>query len=140
MGIKAIEDAVYDRLNGFIKDLAVEAYPDNPDLYELKHAKGSVMVHFEGATAGQPERRGTMVQREDLNFGITVMVRSLKRNTSGAYDVIDLIKQALAGHKISGCGKIYLRGTALVQIVDGVWEYSVGITVPTVMIINQEQT
>ena len=135
MTIAAIEQALLTQLKGEITDLAVEAFPDDPRSYQLLHTKGAVLVHYEGSLPERPVRKGTVLQREEVRFGLTVVMRNLRSTDAGAYSAIDRVRAAVLGCKLAGCGRAWINKTELLDAENGLWSYTIGVSMLHVLVV-----
>ena len=128
MTILEIETAVIEKLRESITDLLVEGYPDSPDSYTLKHAKGAVLVNYQGSSFGEPKASGPVSQMRRVEIDTTVIVKNL-RSHDGAYAYVDAVRDALTG-RIAGLGRVYPTREGFLSVkVGGVWQYGVSFAV-----------
>jgi len=130
VGIKEIETAIVNKLKTDISDLKVEAYPDNPKDYLLRHAQGSVLVHYNGAKFNKSALEAIIAQETILTWDIILICRNL-RNNDGVYDNLDKIRESLTGFKLDSCEKMYPVEEDFISENNGVWQYGIRFQVHT---------
>jgi hypothetical protein len=142
MDLKLIETALLARLNAKItaKEAAVEVFPDDPKNYVLIHKHAAVLVHYEGSFYTPPQQKGTQVQGEEMRWGITILTHSLSVKDAGAYQLIEKVKKALVGYKVTptGTGRAYLNKSHLLEEENSEWQYTVGISIPCLVILQND--
>jgi hypothetical protein len=136
MDIATVETAVINRLKARITGLAVEPFPGDTKSYRLLHPRGAVLAHYAGSIFSRPERRPAEVQLEEMRFELTLVMRNLRTKDAGAYAAIASVKRALLGHRVAGCGRIFLNGISLVDSEDGFWWYVLGISMLSAAVVR----
>lgn len=121
--IGAIEQAIVGRLAGLIGDVPVEAFPDDPAGYVLRHRRGAILVAY---GRGRPYRQipvDVVTQDRELQWDVHLLMRHL-RSHEGAYAYLDAVRLALTGWKYPGAGTKMVPGPdRFVGHRDGVWSY-----------------
>ena len=137
MNIREIENAIIERLKGGIQDLHVEGFPEKPAEFKLIHPKGAVLVHYQGSNYSEPKSLGCIYQERKLEFSITVIIKHL-RSHDGAYDYLDIVRQALTGFKPENCSKMYPLKEYFLAEDNGIWQYSINFAMTTTAIEDDE--
>ena len=120
--VAAIEQAFTVRLMAEIDGLAVEAFPDRPEAYVLKHAKGALLVRYATSGFSAPEPTDVVVQTQTVTVEVVTLVREL-RSHEGLYPALEAVRRALTGFRIEGCGAAYPTKEEFVDYAAGVWTY-----------------
>lgn len=131
--IQTVENAIVDRLKANISDLKIEGFPEKPSEYRLMHSKGAILVHYQGSKYSSLKSTDPVVQERTLTFGITVVVRRLRKQ-SGAYAYIEAVRQALTGYKIPGCTKMYPTSEEFISEHGGIWQYGLSFSMRTLAV------
>lgn len=117
-----IEAAILDRLRTQIPDVAVDAYPDRPEQYQLKHAVGACLVRYAESQFTEPDRTDVVIQAQRITMEVVTQVRNL-RDHGGMLALLHTVRQALTGFRIPGASACYPVSEAFEDYVDGVWQY-----------------
>lgn len=117
------ETALIDKLTEMLPRFRVEAYPDNPENYRLVHPTGALLVRYAGETTEDTGVQQALVQFERSVWNVVVVSRGLRDHT-GAYPVIDAVKDGLGGQIISG-GTLRPAGVRFLSESGGVWYHAV---------------
>jgi hypothetical protein len=132
VGIASLERGILERLEERVPGLSVEAYPDKPDSYRLRHQVGALLVAYRGARYSAPQDVWDAVQERELSFDVHVVVRSLSGHR-GAYEHLEAVRVALSGHRVEGFTPLAARGEAFLGYGEGVWAFAV--SVAAVMVV-----
>jgi hypothetical protein len=125
MLITDVEQGIIDRLKAKITLFAVEAFPDNPDAYNLAHVNGALLVRYGGTNYGKPVHMGPVIQTGETLFEVNIIVRHLRTHT-GAYSAIDQVKAALIGYvPKDGCTRLTAVRDEFIEQSSGLWQYAV---------------
>jgi phage gp37-like protein len=117
------ETALINKLAELFPQLKVEAYPDNPESYRLVHPIGALLVRYAGEVSEDTGVQQILVQFERSVWNVVVVSRGLRSHT-GAYPVIDAVKDGLGGKIISG-GTLRPAGVRFLSEAGGVWYHAV---------------
>jgi hypothetical protein len=128
--VRALEDAILG--------LAVEPFPDSPDRYRMLHQRGAVLVVYRGMDAQEPEGLRRLTQPATVRFSVMVLSRNLREH-SGAYEVLDRVRQALLGFVPSHCGAGWLEREDYRSQEDGTWVYEATYAWPTAVGADAEE-
>lgn len=118
-----IEQQIIDLLKAKFPKLTVESYPDNPDGYRLLNSEGALLVRYAGETSEETAVQQVLVQTERSVWNVVVVTRGLRSHT-GAYPVIDSVKDSLGGEIIQG-GTLRPAGVQFISESGGVWFHAV---------------
>jgi len=123
--IAQVEAAVLGRLQERIDTVAVDAYPDRPETYQLKHASGAVLVRYAGSRFGEPEPTDVVAQTQTITIEAVTMVRNLHKlgDHAGLLDLLHAVRAALTGYRIPSASAIWPVQEAYEGYADGVWQY-----------------
>ena len=130
-------DALIARLEPYATGLAVEAFPDDPEKYDLYHPVGAVLVNYDGSPRYSDSRdTGVNVQDREVQFSCTLMLRHL-RGPDGAHQYLDTVRVALNGFRLPGAGGGSRLRPTRERVVDhdnGIWRFEMtfAATVPEV--------
>lgn len=114
-----IEAEIIEKLKTQFTTLSVESYPDNPSTYKLLNANGALLVRYGGETATESSIQQVLTQDERSIWNVVVVTRGLRTHT-GAYPVIDQVKENLGGETIQG-GIFRPAGVSFLSESGGVW-------------------
>lgn len=117
-----LETALVNRLAAALPMLHVQAYPEQPAAYTLKHPRGAVLVGYGRSAFGDSEASGLIVQARQMEFDITVVSRDL-RSHGGAYGYLDAARIALTGWRPEGAGKVVPVRDRFLGVHGGIWRY-----------------
>lgn len=134
---EALEAAVMARLTARLPDLAVEAYPDDPDGYRLNHPVGALLVRYHGSKYGPLLDAGIVVQERRLAIEVTLVMRCLN-GKEGVYGALEEVRQALAGHAPPAFGKLVPIGDEFLGEGGGEWRYAIDFMTTTTVIEEDE--
>ena len=95
--IAEIENSIIDRLRPLLKDFNVEAYPDNPDSYDLKHNKGAVLVSLKSKNRINDSESFCGYKESFCYFNVFILCRHLRAKDAhqGIYDALEIAEHAL---------------------------------------------
>ena len=130
MSIRNIESAIVNKLKTDITNLKVEPYPDNTAEYLLKHSKGVILVHYNGAKFKKSVLEPVIAQECILTWDIILICRNL-RNNDGVYDNLDKIRESLTGLKPDNCEKMYPTEENFISEHNGIWQYGIRFQITT---------
>jgi len=109
MDFDDFENKLRDKLIADISEpMDIRAYPDSFENYigQLKHINGAILIAWQGGFWEPPEgnNQKTLTQNCTYNWQFSVLKKNLsrKKNQSGAYDVIEEIRQILSGFTPAG--------------------------------------
>ena len=122
MDILTVEDAVVEKLQEKIKDIKIDAFPDNPDKYIKTHSKGAILVQYAGSGFSEPEFRDNIIQDRSPEIMVSVSRRS-RRGHQGVYEYLDKVRKTLTGFQIPGCHKMYPRRDRFLSKDGEMWTY-----------------
>lgn len=98
------EDQIVSIIKTQLNIRDVQSFPDDPDAYGRTYRKHLVLVGLVGESRSEPEagrqHMGRVAQTTRHNFEITLCSNSL-RGTYGIYDMVDKIRLALQGFRLS---------------------------------------
>ena len=129
--IQEMQDSILTRLGEQVTGIALEAYPDEPTGYRLKHRKGAALVRYMGASfRNQSLEWGADAALEflsqpgamTLTWQVNLMMRSLKGN-QGVYQKLDEIRAGLVGFKPTGGLELIPIKEGFIAEEDGIWNY-----------------
>lgn len=132
--VQAIESAILDRLKTQITGAPVEAFPDKPDSYALKHPDGAVLVRYTGSRFDRREPTDVVIQDQTVTIECVVLMRNLRHlgGHEGILPMLAAVRAALTGYQIPGTEKIYPVREEFSDYQDGVWQYVVTFEIKTV--------
>lgn len=120
-------------VGGPLKSVAIDHFPDNPEVYRLTHQVGAVLVILESVDPDRETTIDEMRQEVELTWNFAVCVRSIgwalggqsTGRDPGAYQVIDSLRLALSGLRLPGYTPMLWRRTHFVKrdSEGGVWYY-----------------
>ncbi|MGL4674185.1 MAG: Gp37 family protein [Wohlfahrtiimonas sp.] len=122
MNTQKILSDIKAHLDQQFPDITVELYPDDADKYRLNHAKGAVLIGYQGSTFTESEDITFVNQARTLSPHFTVLSRS-QWGDSGALDILDRLRQALAGYVPINGKKIKLVREHFISGLGGIWCY-----------------
>lgn len=134
---EALESAVMERLSLRLPDLAVEAYPDDPDNYRLDHPVGALLVRYHGSKYGPLLDPGLVVQERRLAIEVTLVMRSLN-GKDGVYGALESVRQILTGYAPPAFGKLVPIGDEFLSEGGGEWRYAIDFMTTTMAIEEEE--
>lgn len=123
------ENAIVARLKERLPDVKVEPFPENYQEYQLLAAKNAVLVHYLGSTAEPSMSTNRISQELTVHWGITILSRGLRlkegvNGDKGAYQILDDVRSALIGLRITGCQKMYMESELFTdKTPSGIWGY-----------------
>lgn len=118
--IALIEEALRQRLQAEITDVAVESYPANPDLYRLTHPVGALLVGYAGSEYSEPVNG---IQEQSMRWVVTLLMQGLYSH-AGNYTPLQQVRDLLSGFKPEGCrSACYLLTDQFVGQAGGVWQW-----------------
>ncbi len=118
-----IEQQILGMLAAKFPKLKVESYPENPESYRLLNAEGALLVRYAGETDEETAVQQVLMQTERSVWNVVVVTRGLRTHT-GAYPVIDTVKDTLGGETIEG-GILRPAGVQFISESGGVWYHVV---------------
>lgn len=135
-----LETAIVERLTASLQGVRVEAFPDDPASYALKHPRGAVLVGYGRSTYGAPQAMDVIAQERQLEFDITVLARNLRAGGAqgGAYAYLDAVRVALTGWRPEGARKMYPLRDRFLGVRDGVWRYAITVATSAVVLETAE--
>lgn len=98
VGITAdVEQAIIERLLPLFPAFVVEAYPDDPDTYNLMHNKGAILVTFKGSQRTKDSASFCGYKESNCFFNIFVLSRNLRAREmhQGCYGALEILKLSL---------------------------------------------
>jgi len=124
--IVQIEAAIIDRLRSRIQDVVVDAYPDKPESYQLKHPAGALLVRYTGSRFGPPDPTDVVAQQQTVTVEVVSLVRNLHKlgDHAGLLDLLDAVRTALTGFRIPGGPPLHPTTEEFKNYADGIWEYA----------------
>jgi hypothetical protein len=142
------EDALLERLRPALTRegqphpvVELRSWPGKPEAYRLTHPVGAVLLMYRGGKF--PEGTGLVAWAAEFELGL--LARNLRTHQpdesspdvgTGAYDLLEACRQALAGYEPpGGAGPVSVRSETYTGANDGVWGYSMRLTVPMVSVI-----
>jgi len=132
-----LETALVNRLAAALPMLHVQAYPEQPAAYTLKHPRGAVLVGYGRSAYGDPEASGLIVQTRRMEFDITVISRDL-RSHGGAYGYLEAARIALTGWRPEGAGKTVPVRDRFLGVHGGMWRYALTVSLTAVTLETAE--
>lgn len=133
MDLKPIEQDIVTRLKAIVapnNEVEIQAFPDNPNEYNLIHPGGALLVRFNGIAYQTPDPNNQKFLTQDGLFQwiIVEMQRnlSLKGANQGVYELIESVRAALTGYTIStlsDASVMYPTGVQFVSEDQGKWVY-----------------
>ena len=127
-----IEQAILARLQAQIIGVEVEAFPDEPENYQLKHGAGAVLVRYTGSRFDRHEPTDVVIQDQTVTIELAVLMRSLRRHDAGILPMLDAVRAALTGYRIPGASTLTPTKEEFVSYDQGVWRYDVTMECTTV--------
>ncbi len=125
MKLKEIEQAIIERLKSQITDVPVEAFPEQPSEYRLRHASGVLLVVYRGAKYAESQSASLAVQARQQEWDVIVVSRNLRTHTS-AYDLLDQVRTALSGYRVVPTAEVMVPvREAFINEVNGIWQYGI---------------
>lgn len=116
-------------------------WPGRPEEYRLVHQVGALLVMYRGGKF--PQRVGLVEWPAEFELGL--LVRNLRTHQAragspdvgtGAYDLLEACRVALAGFELPGAaGPAYVTAENYTGHREGVWAYSVRVSVPMVSVL-----
>lgn len=81
--------------------IAVEAFPDSPEVYDFKAADGAVLVRYQASTYTTPvaNRSGTITQDRTGQWLFSILHRNLREH-GGVYAILETVRKALTGYSL----------------------------------------
>lgn len=129
----ALEFAVIARLQVRIPELAVDAFPDNPEKYRLNHPIGALLVRYNGSKYGGVSDTDAVLQERTMVVEVTLVFRSLN-GKDGVYAYLEAVRRALAGYRIPAFSKLKPVRDEFVSQGGGEWRYAIDFVTKTAVI------
>jgi hypothetical protein len=126
--IAEIEESILQRLQ-LLNDggLRIAGFPDNPQESGRSMPNGQVLVGYKKESLEPPNtfiEDTPVIQKWTLEYEISVQLKNLRSHT-GAYPVMDEIKELLTGFRPSPINQpLYQIQGGFVDMKDGIWYYS----------------
>lgn len=127
----AVEQSLEGRLNVCFKPAdypgrVIKSYPDKPAAYKMLAKQLELLVVFRGGDFESPKATAKRApQRREVNFEISVMVRSLGGH-QGAYAVLEQVRLALQGWKpLPDADPIEIVRDTFLDVTAGEWTWAV---------------
>src|SRR5574337_678190 len=132
--VQTIESAILDRLAAQITGAQVEAFPDRPDTYALKHPAGAVLVRYTGSRFDRREPTDVVIQDQTGTIECVMRMRNLRHlgGHEGILPMLAAVRTALTGYQIPGTEKAYPVREEFSDYQDGVWQYVVTVEIKTI--------
>jgi hypothetical protein len=130
VNIERIESEIVNKLRSDISGLSIEAYPDSPSNYHVRHPKGAVLVHYSGSRFQPSVYDEFIAQIQQITFDIILIVRSLRGN-GGAYEVMDQIRESLTGFVMTDISKFQPTEEEFITEENGIWQYGMRFSAKT---------
>lgn len=127
-----VEQAIIDRLTTQIEGVEIEAFPDAPENYQLKHSAGAVLVRYTGSRFDRHEPTDVVIQDQTITIELALLMRSLRRHDAGILPMLDAVRAALTGYRIPGASALAPTKEEFVSYDQGVWQYVVTMECKTV--------
>lgn len=124
MDILTVEDAIVAKLSEEIKDIKIDAFPDDPDNYVKTNKKGAILVQYVGSGYTEPDFPDNIIQFRNPEVMIAVSRRS-RRGHQGVYEYLERVRKILTGYQISGCEKMYPRRDRFLSKDGEMWTYGI---------------
>lgn len=128
MNISSVEQAILGRLADTIEGLAIESFPNNPETYQLKHPLGAVLVRYDASAFSPAADTAGSWQTRAMSWEIMAVSRNL-RNKGGLYDMLDAIRESLAGYEIDG-ERLMPKKDEFVNESAGIWSHRIVFDLP----------
>ncbi|MEW5971577.1 MAG: Gp37 family protein, partial [Pseudomonadota bacterium] len=112
------------QLQSKINNFKIEAFPDNPENYQVIHINGAILVHYAGAKFSDTKTDDLIVQDVNPEFDIYLKIRGLHGNT-GCYAALKLVRDALTGFCNDEFKKMYPVEEKCLGEEGGIWEYMI---------------
>lgn len=124
--IEKIEDAIVDFLKqgGLSSKYLIQAFPDDPDQFDLGEAEKVALVQYTGSRYSEPETRGTAQMRAP-EFAIHLYLRAVGKPVRAPYE-IDQIRLALQDQSVQGAS-LYVKQDGLVDQTGPLWRFVIEI-------------
>ena len=136
MNLKDIEQAIIDRLKSRITDVPVEAFPERPSEYRLRHASGVLLVVYRGSKYTESQSAGVAVQARKQEWDVIIVSRNL-RSHQNAYDLLDKVRAALSGYQVVPTAEIMAPiREQFINESNGIWQYGITFTFSETFIAN----
>jgi hypothetical protein len=129
----ALEQAVIARLQARIPELAVDAFPDNPEKYRLNHPIGALLVRYNGSKYGAVMDVDAVLQDRVMAVEVTLVFRSLN-GKDGVYAYLEAVRRALTGYRIPAFSKLKPAQDEFVSQGGGEWRYAIDFVTKTAVI------
>lgn len=132
--VAQIESAILDRLKAQIAGIEIDAYPDQPETYQLKHPAGAVLIRYARSHFDKHEPTDVVIQDQILAMECVVLVRNLHKlgDHAGLLNLLTTVRQALTGYQIPGAQKAYPITEEFVDYERGVWQYVITFEIKTI--------
>lgn len=132
--MEKVENEIVEALkHGVDGSVKVENFPANIRDYDLAALDGAILVHYIGSQYSKREGPANPTQTRRLNFGIVLLVRSLRGHT-GAYHAIEDARLVLQGQSFQGAGPAEIVSDKLIEEKEGQWRFdiTIGLNAPAV--------
>ncbi|KKP40307.1 MAG: hypothetical protein UR30_C0005G0088 [Candidatus Peregrinibacteria bacterium GW2011_GWC2_33_13] len=137
MTINEIENQIIERIKSQIQDLHIEGFPEKPSEFKLTHAKGAILIHYQGGNYSESKSLGYIIQDKKLEFSVTIVTKNL-RSHEGSYFYLDKVRQILTGYRPANCSKMQPVKEEFISENNGIWQYSINFSLTTPTIENLE--
>lgn len=134
---QALLDALIQRLEARVPDMAVSYFPDRPSEYDCHHPRGALLVSFLSSRPGAVSDTGLVVQEVRRRVSVTVIMRQLN-GQDGALAVLDQAREALLGYTPPGGTPCRLAGETFLGHQAGIWQYGLDFDTDTVLVPDVE--
>ena len=128
--LEDIESQIVQHLKANIIGLSIEAYPDNPVHYPMRHPKGAILLHYSGSRFQPSLYEEVIAQIQQIAFDIIIVVRSLRGN-GGAYTIMDQVRETLTGFQINNVDKFQPIEEEFITEENGIWQYGMRFSAKT---------
>lgn len=125
--IEQVEDALLAALKLDVSgQCKVEAFPNDPKLYDFSGLPAALLVHYAGSRYADPKGPANTAQGRTMEFALVLLVRSL-RDEGGAYNHLEDVRLSVQGRSFAGAGPAVITQDRLMEEKDGVWRWEVRI-------------
>ena len=124
--IEKIEDAIVEFLKqgGLSSKYLIQAFPDDPDQFDLGDAEKVALVQYTGSRYAAPEARGAAQMRAP-EFAIHLYLRAVGKPVRAPYE-IDQIRLARQDQSVQGAS-LYVKQDGLVDQTGPLWRFVIEI-------------
>lgn len=123
----------------------VLAWPSDPRTFKMQHPVGACLVIYRGRADDDHSATAGQRVEQEASYEIGILARTLREHQppqgaelgTGAYDMLDTCRKALMGWRVpvaSGVTKV--QKDAFDDYVEGVWGYTIRLTVPLLTVID----